>query len=75
MCRRGKLNNGDVDLLISSNRSVHGLLDKLLERLIDRGYLKHKLWSSSEFKETQNGKGYYNRRIMDNFEKVSYRPL
>ncbi|GAA5809014.1 hypothetical protein MFLAVUS_002415 [Mucor flavus] len=61
--RRGKEKNGDVDLLVSSSKSVTGLLDQLTKCLITKGYLKHKLWSSSQESQT--------RRLTDNFEKPS----
>ncbi|GAA5801239.1 hypothetical protein HPULCUR_006683 [Helicostylum pulchrum] len=61
--RRGKEKNGDVDLLVSSSNSVAELLDQLTKRLITKGYLKHKLWNSTQ--ESQN------RRLTDNFEKPS----
>ncbi|KAI8090613.1 hypothetical protein BDF21DRAFT_411667 [Thamnidium elegans] len=59
--RRGKEKNGDVDLLVSSSKSVTGLLDQLTKRLITKGFLKHKLWNST--RDSQN------RRLIDNFEK------
>lgn len=62
-CRRGKEKNGDVDLLVSSSKSAAGLLDQLTKCLIAKGYLKHKLWSSTQESQT--------RRLTDNFEKVN----
>ncbi|CAO3629478.1 unnamed protein product [Mucor hiemalis] len=72
--RRGKTKNGDLDLLISTKRgSVQGLLNKLLNLLIDEGYIKHRLWHSSELKDRKqrniNTKLRGSRQKFDDFEK------
>lgn len=76
MYRRGKAKNGDLDLIISVySGSVTGILEKLTEILINKGYLKRKLWHSSEVKvrkqpsEKSTGR---TKQAFDNFEKVTY---
>lgn len=73
--RRGKQKSGDLDLIISKSKgSVSGLLDKLTTRLIQKNYLKQKLWHSSEVKKAKTvkvpGVKVSNKQIFDGFEKV-----
>lgn len=72
--RRGKTKNGDLDLLISNKRgSVQGLLNKLLNILTKQGYIKHKLWHSSELNDRKqrntSTKLVGSRQKFDDFEK------
>ncbi|KAI8984213.1 hypothetical protein BDF20DRAFT_858641 [Mycotypha africana] len=49
--RRGKENNGDLDIILSSRSgSVSCLLDRLIDSLMGKDYLKYKLWHSTEVK-------------------------
>jgi hypothetical protein len=73
--RRGKTKNGDLDLLISSHHvPVNGLLDKVTDRLISKGYLKHKLWKSTEINNRKHKRKIQtpagSRQVFDDFEKV-----
>ncbi|KAL0135020.1 hypothetical protein V8B55DRAFT_1556564 [Mucor lusitanicus] len=71
--RRGKTKNGDVDLIISSKRAenMRGFLNKLTQRLIEKGYLKHKLWHSAEIKKLNHAErpSVGGRQQFDNFDK------
>ncbi|KAG0180918.1 hypothetical protein DFQ28_003895 [Apophysomyces sp. BC1034] len=74
--RRGKEENGDLDVLISSKSSTVGLLSLLVQSLIKKGYIRHKLWySDANAKVTGHklhnkkfGSGVH-RRIMDGLDK------
>jgi hypothetical protein len=75
--RRGKTNNGDLDVVISNqNGRVHGLLNKLINSLIIGGYLKHKLWNSTEVREKKQKHNAIrlpgSRQVFDDFEKVTF---
>jgi len=73
--RRGKAKNGDVDLIISSEKveKMRGFLSKLTQRLIEKDYLKHRLWHSAEIKKFNHIErpSVGGRQQFDNFEKVS----
>ncbi|EPB90105.1 hypothetical protein HMPREF1544_03081 [Mucor circinelloides 1006PhL] len=71
--RRGKAKNGDVDLIISSEKveKMRGFLSKLTQRLIEKDYLKHRLWHSAEIKKFNHIErpSVGGRQQFDNFEK------
>ncbi|GAN06532.1 DNA polymerase beta [Mucor ambiguus] len=72
--RRGKTKNGDVDLIISSKNAenMRGFLNKLTQRLIEKDYLKHKLWHSTDIKNLAHAErpsSVGGRQQFDNFEK------
>ncbi|KAL7312998.1 hypothetical protein PS15m_008700 [Mucor circinelloides] len=71
--RRGKTKNGDVDLIISSEKAekMRGFLSKLTQRLIEKNYLKHKLWHFAETKRSNHMErpSVGGRQQFDNFEK------
>jgi hypothetical protein len=54
---------------------MSGILDKLTERLINKGYLKHKLWHSAEVVNVKrpipsSERPSERKHVFDNFEKV-----
>ncbi|KAG2203638.1 hypothetical protein INT47_011732 [Mucor saturninus] len=72
--RRGKTKNGDLDLLISSHHvPINGLLDKVVNVLVQSGYIKHKLWKSTDNNNSKQQKKLHgtsgSRQIFDDFEK------
>ncbi|CAO3652141.1 unnamed protein product [Mucor fragilis] len=71
--RRGKTKNGDADIIISSKNAGNmiGFLNKLTQRLAERGYLKHKLWHSTEIRKLNHKErpSVGGRQQFDNFEK------
>lgn len=50
-----------------------GFLNKLTQRLAEKGYLKHKLWHSAEIKKLNHTErpSVGGRQQFDKFEKVS----
>jgi hypothetical protein len=63
-----------LDLLVSKpTNTVSGLLEKITTRLIEKNYLKHKLWQSSEVKKLKTkapSVKVSGKQIFDGFEKV-----
>jgi hypothetical protein len=69
--------NGDLDIIISSHSgSIQGLLNKLTERFSDMGYLKYKLWHSSEVKPHKKANlgrsSVGKKQVFDGLEKVNF---
>ncbi|KAF7728248.1 hypothetical protein EC973_006529 [Apophysomyces ossiformis] len=76
--RRGKEENGDLDIIISSTKSTEGLLRRLVDSLVQKEYIRHKLWFSDANSKTM---GHHiaeraagpsaRKRVMDGLDKPS----
>ncbi|CAG8479326.1 4199_t:CDS:10 [Funneliformis mosseae] len=73
--RRGKEFNGDLDVVISHPQEevANNLLNDIVERLIDLGYLKHKLFygqlSAKNKKNISHVHFSFHRNVMDKLDK------